>query len=160
VEIIDGQRICSEGESGEVVLTTLAQECSPLIRYRTGDIAVLNKGKCKCGSSFPVLSQIQGRKNDFLIAADGRKISPYLLMSTMDQIREVEQYQIHQQAAAEYIFYIKPQAADLEPDLLREKIKNKYINILGLNSKINLAPWEQRRSQAARIKRRVISSGL
>jgi len=156
VEIIDGQRICVEGQAGEVVLTTLDARCSPLIRYRTGDIAVLKKGKCQCGSSFPCLSQIQGRANDFLTAVNGQRVSPYLLMSTMDRIKEVKQYQIHQSGLAEYRFYIRPHATVFNQAFLYQKIKNEYTNILGQQSNILVVPFEQRITSGDQIKRKVI----
>ena len=62
VEITDGDRVCKDGENGEITLTTLLPCCSPLIRYKTGDRAVLKRGKCECGSCFPSLSRITGRR--------------------------------------------------------------------------------------------------
>ena len=62
VEITDGERVCHDGESGEVTITTLSARSSPLIRYKTGDSAVLKRGRCGCGSRFPSLSHITGRK--------------------------------------------------------------------------------------------------
>ncbi len=50
-EIIDpktGKRV-SDGEKGELVVTTLNRYCMPLIRYRTGDITSMVSNKCKCG---------------------------------------------------------------------------------------------------------------
>ena len=48
------------GEEGEVVLTNIARDCMPLIRYRTGDIATLNKSSC--GSHLMTLGHIRRRK--------------------------------------------------------------------------------------------------
>ena len=54
-----GERL-PEGEEGEVVLTNIARDCMPLIRYRTGDIAVMQKSVC--GSHLAVLGHIRRRK--------------------------------------------------------------------------------------------------
>lgn len=60
-EIIGGDgRPLPEGERGELVITTLDMEAMPLIRYRTGDIAVMQKSVC--GSHLAVLGHIRRRK--------------------------------------------------------------------------------------------------
>ncbi|WP_235814634.1 phenylacetate--CoA ligase family protein [Propionispora sp. 2/2-37] len=50
-EIIDRdtQEVLMDGQPGELVLTTLSREGMPLIRYRTGDMAVLDHTPCPCG---------------------------------------------------------------------------------------------------------------
>jgi phenylacetate-CoA ligase len=56
-----------EGESGELVLTTLCREAMPLLRYRTRDITSLVPGPCPCGRTHRRLSRITGRSDDMLI---------------------------------------------------------------------------------------------
>ena len=72
VEIIgeDGQTV-PNGQSGEIVVTHLATGDFPFIRYRTGDIAVMDDKPCACGRGLPVLREIQGRATDFVVARDG-----------------------------------------------------------------------------------------
>ena len=62
VEVVDPETgaVLPYGEEGEVVLTNIARECMPLIRYRTGDIATLNKSSC--GSHLMTLGHIRRRK--------------------------------------------------------------------------------------------------
>lgn len=50
-----------EGQTGEIVLTTLQREAMPLIRYRTGDAASLLPGPCACGSPLHRLGPVLGR---------------------------------------------------------------------------------------------------
>lgn len=54
------------GERGELVLTTLSREATPLVRFRTGDITSLETGRCECGRSFPRITRIHGRTDDML----------------------------------------------------------------------------------------------
>lgn len=65
-EIIDPStgKVLPVGEWGELVITTLAKEGAPLIRYRTHDITRLLPGECSCGSKFPRHDLIMGRTDD------------------------------------------------------------------------------------------------
>ncbi len=63
LEIIDpltGRQL-KDGQSGEIVLTTLGREAMGLFRYRTGDMAVLNTNICDCGGVTARLQDIQGK---------------------------------------------------------------------------------------------------
>jgi phenylacetate-CoA ligase len=66
LEIIDPETLqpVEEGEWGEMVVTTLAKEAVPLIRYRTRDITRILPGPCSCGSIMPRHSRIMGRTDD------------------------------------------------------------------------------------------------
>ncbi len=55
------------GELGEIVVTTLRKEASPLIRYRTRDLTRAIEGQCPCGSIFPRHDKILGRSDDMFI---------------------------------------------------------------------------------------------
>lgn len=56
-----------EGEVGELVLTTLTKEGSPLLRYRTRDLTSINTAPCRCGRTHLRLSRFAGRSDDMLI---------------------------------------------------------------------------------------------
>ena len=72
VELLDPTgRPVAPGKAGEIVVTHLATRDFPFIRYRTGDIAVMDDQQCACGRGLPMLQEIQGRTTDFVIAADG-----------------------------------------------------------------------------------------
>jgi phenylacetate-coenzyme A ligase PaaK-like adenylate-forming protein len=63
-EIIDPDTgdICPEGNTGEIVFTTLTRQGMPLIRYRTGDIARMITSPCPCGSHLKRMGYAEGRK--------------------------------------------------------------------------------------------------
>ncbi len=72
VEIVDPSgRALPPGEAGEIVVTHLATGDFPFIRYRTGDVGVLDDRRCACGRGLPLLKEVQGRATDFVVAADG-----------------------------------------------------------------------------------------
>lgn len=64
------------GSSGEIVSTGLLNADMPLIRYRVGDTAVLGAPSeyCACGRTLPLLRSVEGRNDDILFTADGRRI--------------------------------------------------------------------------------------
>ena len=61
-EIIDENgRPLPDGETGELVITTIGMEAMPLIRYRTGDFTRILPGICPCGSSVIRLDRVHRR---------------------------------------------------------------------------------------------------
>ena len=69
LEILDPDTLdpVPEGETGEMVVTTLEKEGVPLIRYRTRDLTKMIPGKCPCGSILPRHDRILGRSDDMII---------------------------------------------------------------------------------------------
>jgi phenylacetate-CoA ligase len=60
---------------GEVVATGFANRAMPLLRYRTGDVATLRKRVgCPCGRSRPIIEELDGRIEDFIVTPDGRRV--------------------------------------------------------------------------------------
>jgi phenylacetate-CoA ligase len=56
-----------EGEPGELVFTTLTKEALPVLRYRTRDLASLDRRPCPCGRTGVRMSRVVGRSDDMLI---------------------------------------------------------------------------------------------
>jgi phenylacetate-CoA ligase len=69
LEIIDPETLkpVPEGEVGEMVVTTLSKEASPLIRYRAHDLTRLIQTPCSCGNILPLHDKILGRSDDMVI---------------------------------------------------------------------------------------------
>src|SRR5262249_60112381 len=59
--------VLPDGQTGELVFTTLTKQALPLIRYRTGDLASLTREPCRCGRTLARMSRIVGRTDDMLI---------------------------------------------------------------------------------------------
>ncbi len=57
----------SDGETGELVLTSINREAMPLLRYRTRDLTSLIPGPCACGRTHRRIHRITGRSDDMLI---------------------------------------------------------------------------------------------
>jgi phenylacetate-CoA ligase len=54
-----------DGATGELVWTHLRREASPLLRYRSGDLATVWMAPCACGRTSPRI-RIEGRTDDML----------------------------------------------------------------------------------------------
>jgi phenylacetate-CoA ligase len=50
-----------------LVFTTLCRQATPLLRYRTRDLAKIFTGECPCGRVHRRISRIKGRTDDMLI---------------------------------------------------------------------------------------------
>ena len=77
VELLsDAGKPVQSGEIGHVVCTTLLNRDQPLIRYRTGDLAIgmPETFVCPCGNTMPVLAQLEGRCDDVIVTRDGRTV--------------------------------------------------------------------------------------
>ncbi len=83
----------ADQESGEIVVTTLGATGSPLVRYKTGDIAKVYRSKCKCGRTSPRLGPILGRKNQ-MIKFKGTTIYPKAIFEMLEQFVEISCYKI------------------------------------------------------------------
>lgn len=62
------------GDLGEVVCTGFINPVMPLVRYAMGDLARASHESCPCGRAFPVLSHVEGRRDDVIVTPDGRWI--------------------------------------------------------------------------------------
>lgn len=75
VEILDDDDApVGPGVVGRVVCTSFVNSATPLIRYDLGDTACWSDGKCRCGRNFPIVKEISGRKDDYVVKTDGTKI--------------------------------------------------------------------------------------
>jgi phenylacetate-CoA ligase len=69
VEVVDPETgvPLEDGETGELVFTTLTKEALPLLRYRTGDLASVTRAPCVCGRTLARMSRVKGRTDDMLV---------------------------------------------------------------------------------------------
>ncbi len=67
------------GERGQIACTSLVNYAMPFVRYLVGDQGSSMSEKCSCGRSLPLMKMMEGRKDDFLTALDGRIVSPLIV---------------------------------------------------------------------------------
>ena len=83
-----------DGEWGELVITTLDREASPVVRYRTRDITRIIPGECPCGRTHRRIDRIHGRTDDMLIIR-GVNVFPSQIEDVMKTFPEMSSwYQI------------------------------------------------------------------
>lgn len=92
VEVLNeqGEQV-SNGEAGEVVVTTLGVEGMPVLRYRTGDICTYYNEPCKCGRNTVRLSAVTGRKNQ-MIKYKGTTLYPPAISNALARVDEVKDF--------------------------------------------------------------------
>jgi phenylacetate-CoA ligase len=92
VEILDEQNQPLKcGEAGEVTITTLGVEGMPLLRYKTGDIAIAYDDACACGRTTTRLGPVLGR-NQQMIKLKGTTIYPPGIFDIINQSHDVRDY--------------------------------------------------------------------
>jgi phenylacetate-CoA ligase len=130
VEIVDpaGQS-APGGEAGEIVVTHLATRDFPFIRYRTGDIGVLDNQTCICGRGLPLLKEIQGRSTDFVVAADGTIIHGLALIYVLRDLPGVTSFKIVQESRALTRVWIEAGDGFMHDDI--DRIENGFKRRLG-----------------------------
>jgi phenylacetate-CoA ligase len=78
IEIVDeAGNPCPPGQSGRVLVSSLNNFATPLIRYEIGDYAEFGE-PCSCGRGLPVLRRIHGRRRNRLHLPSGETVFPYL----------------------------------------------------------------------------------
>ncbi|TRM78756.1 phenylacetate--CoA ligase [Sulfolobus sp. A20-N-F8] len=93
IEIIDpetGERV-SEGEEGELVITTLTKEAMPLVRYRTRDVTTMIESDDEI--PYPKIHMLKGRIDD-VIFYKGVKLFPTAINRVIMEHEEISEYQV------------------------------------------------------------------
>ena len=67
-------RAHAAGSDSRIVATGFTNWAMPLLRYDTGDLAIAASRACACQRNFPMLEQILGRQDDFILTRDGRYV--------------------------------------------------------------------------------------
>ena len=126
VEIVDEQgNLLPPGEYGEVVATPLQVTGMPLIRFRTGDIAVLHTDPCPCGRTTPRLGPVIGRKSQML-KVRGTTVYPPAVFAVLQGLPGVSGYYLEARSSFDLSDTITVVAgtrdASLTPSLVADRI--------------------------------------
>ena len=94
-EIIDPDtgEVLPDGEWGELVLTTIDREATPVVRYRTRDITRIIPGECACGRTHRRIDRLHGRTDDMLIIR-GVNVFPSQIEDVMKTMPELSSWYV------------------------------------------------------------------
>ena len=147
-EIVDPDTLAvkEEGETGELIVTTLTKRGMPLLRYRTRDLTRITKEPCACGRTLARMDKVMGRSDDML-KIKGVNVFPSQIESVLMPIEQIGPH---------YMLYIRKeglaQTLEVEVELidgsllerysdleaLTRTIRSKLRSVLGLDAKVTL----------------------
>jgi phenylacetate-CoA ligase len=153
-------REAAAGETGELLLTpVLDGALMPLVRYATGDRAMVAVGPCPCGLSTPSAAAIRGRSAARLLDSNGNSIDGFEVTEALDEAGAVD-FQVVQKRPGDLIIWLSrmdPVSADVCVAAVRTRLGGNRFGItvertdnfhLAESGKRN-AVWQQLRLEGA-----------
>ncbi len=132
----DGQAV-ADGETGTIHLTTLKKECTPLVRYNTGDCGVA-RASCPCGCPLPAIGLVEGRRKDMLMSTAGQRIRPRQLdMQVAQTASGIGWYQLQQTAEDQFHMWVVPNGEFGASE--RGALQDSLISLLGDRAKLSIS---------------------
>jgi phenylacetate-CoA ligase len=129
------------GEKGELIITNLGRSCSPLIRYRTGDLVQSRRQFCACGRPFILLEGgVLGRADDMIIVR-GVNVFPSAIENVLREFPEIDEFrvEIFERAAMKEIkFILEPRLDPSAVAGLSEKVRQRVRERIGLRPEIEV----------------------
>lgn len=147
-EIVDPQTLEAkgEGETGELVVTTLTKECLPLLRYRTRDLTCIVKTPCECGRTTARMDKVMGRSDDML-KIKGVNVFPSQIESVLMAFKEMSSHYMLYVRRENFTDNLEVQVELSDASLvdrykalenLRSSIRAKLKTVLGIDAKVTL----------------------
>jgi phenylacetate-CoA ligase len=141
IEAVSNNTVVAPGQMGEIVITSLNHYAMPFIRYKIGDVGIIETTNCSCGRSMPVLREVTGRTSDLLVDTDNRLVHWSSFYTIMRKKPEVLRYQLYQ-PDREHIKVRLESKQELEPAYL-ENIKSLLQPCFGENMMISVELVDQ-----------------
>ena len=141
VEILDDQgNPCAPGETGRVVITSLHNYATPLIRYEIRDYAEVGE-PCSCGRGLPVIRRVIGRQRNMLLLPNGERRWPITGFTRYHEVAPIRQFQFiqHSLEKIEMRFVSARKITSAEQQQLAEIINQS----LGHPFSIQFSPMER-----------------
>jgi phenylacetate-CoA ligase len=143
VEVIDpvtGQP-AETGARGELVITNLGRICSPVIRYRSGDLVQTRSKDCPCGRPFILLEGgVLGRADDMTIVR-GVNVFPSAIENVMREFPEIEEFRVEvsaRNAMSELKLILEPKPNPNAAHELAERVGQRVRERIGLRPQVEM----------------------
>jgi phenylacetate-CoA ligase len=127
IRIVDPEaRELPAGEPGDVVVSNLVNRGTVLLNYRVGDLAARLPEPCGCGRVLPMLSDVQGRRTEWLESSSGRPIHPQTFRNILRSVDGIRRFQLVQEQPG-YVRVI----AVIAPEVSREAVRSRILDDVG-----------------------------
>ena len=131
----------SNGESGEIICTSLFNYAMPFIRYAISDVGIQSDELCTCGRSLPLMKVVEGRKDSLLVLSNGHIMTPRAFTIAMNMFKfytYIDQFRVIQRRTDHFEFHIKMRDithANRRPDesLVERELVAHFSRIFRLN---------------------------
>ncbi len=142
LEIVDeAGRVLPKGEKGEIVVTHLASDGFPFVRYRSGDVGALSEWLCPCGRGLPILEAVHGRTTDFIVAEDGTVMHALAVIYAVRDVPGVKNFKVIQEDLTHTRVFLIPENGFSQE--LEDKIRLRLHERLGNGVRISMERVEE-----------------
>lgn len=143
-EVLDDQENpAPDGESGELVVTTLGVRGVPLLRFKTGDIVRKHIEPCSCGRNTYRIGPVEGRKQH-MVKYKGTTLYPPAMHDLLAGFPEIEHHVIeitsNEIGTDEIIIYL---GAQQPSDQLLQQVKDHFRAKLRVTPRVEWRPSEE-----------------
>ncbi len=158
VECLDPDSLApvADGEVGELVFTSLTKEAMPVLRYRTRDLASLDRSPCACGRTGARMSRVVGRSDDMLIIR-GVNVFPSQIEEALLRVEGTAPHYLIEVARPgtldEAVVKVEIRPRNFSDEMrqmveLRDRIDHEIHSVTGIRMKVELvAPHTLARSE-------------
>jgi len=138
----------ADGEIGELVFTSLTKEAMPVVRYRTRDLAALDRSPCACGRTGARMGRVVGRSDDMLIIR-GVNVFPSQIEEALLRVEGTAPHYLIEVARPgaldEAVVKVEVRPRDFRDAMremvdLRDRIDHEIHSITGIRMKVELVP--------------------
>jgi len=146
-EILDKEgNALPEGESGELVLTSLDKMGFPVLRYRTKDLTSIAYGSCVCGHTGWTMQRVSARVDDMLIIR-GVNVFPSQIEEAILTVGGIEPHYliiVNREGNLDTLeVLVEVNAASFTDEIreleqLQDKLQSKIEDITGISVKVRL----------------------
>ncbi len=159
-EVVDPEtgRVLPEGETGELVLSSVTKDAMPLLRYRTGDLTFLDRTACECGRTTARMGRVIGRRDDMLVVR-GVNVFPGQIEHVLAETSGVTtNFEVVPRARTLVVRVVstEPIIDEKNRSQLESKLLGRMHSALGLRLDIELVPpatLKRNEGKASRIAR-------
>lgn len=95
-EVVDKEM--NPSSEGEILVTSFTTHGTPLVRYRIGDSIKLAPSEinCSCGCIFPLVENIEGRSNDYILSPTNGKVNLGNISNSTKNVNGIIKFQVIQ----------------------------------------------------------------